>query len=197
MGKTIGNNDSPNLNESLKKYIKAENKREADSLKTYYRQFDEDEWSIYEDEFYGRYPSTKPWWADYGVESSLEEDELNYHDDDDDEELDIEYYKAHSNDLKQIYYYDDISDKWGRITFNNIKEFNDFCAETGIFMTDETANNILYNFETHCCLDPIEKEKGNLILVDDTSYGGLTWTVGVDEEEFEEIYTKSKKTHKK
>ena len=145
-----------------------------------------------EDEYFG----TKPWWADYGVESSLENDELNYlypDDDDDSDELDIEYYKEHSNDLKQIYYYEDINDKWGRLSYSSIKEFNDFCAEAGIYMTNETANNLLYNFETHCCLDPLEKEKGNLILVDDTSYGGLTWTVGIDEEEYEEIYNKSKK----
>ena len=184
MGKTIGNNDSPNLNESLKKFIKAENKRKAESLKTYNRHFHYDEWRDYEDDE-DEYFGTKPWWADYGVESSLENDELNYlypDDDDDSDELDIEYYKEHSNDLKQIYYYEDINDKWGRLSYSSIKEFNDFCAEAGIYMTNETANNLLYNFE-----------KGNLILVDDTSYGGLTWTVGIDEEEYEEIYNKSKK----
>ena len=190
----IGKKNSPDLTKSLKKYIKAENAREAETRKTYYRQFYQNEWDddYYDDDFGFHFGSSRPWWADYGVESSLEEDEENYlgHNDDD---FDPEYYKAHMNDLKQIYYYEDINDKWGRHEFHTIKEFNDFCAEMGILMTDETANNLIYNFETHCCLNPEDLEEGNLVLVDDASYGGLTWTVGMNEEEFEEVAKKSSK----
>ena len=176
--KKIGKRNAPNMMSSLKKYIAAEEKREAEAYKRLsVRQFCGNEWGDYDDEYYGEdFYGSRPWWADYGVEDNPNESN------DDDEVYD--FYKHHSNDEKRIYYYDDINNRFDYREFKTLKEFNEFCSEMGFLIDDASLNDLIFNYESHCCLDPTEKSEGNLIIISDRSYGGLSWSVSQDDGEY-------------
>ena len=181
MGKSIkigrGERD---IMKPLNKFIKAEEKRERTSArfyKNYGGDFTNDEW-VNDDDCYGDLYRSEPWWSKY----ELDDDEISSDD------FNIDDYLAHQNELKAIYFYEDINDRYGQQIFNNIKEFNEFCSEKGILMSNETANNLIYQFETHCCLNPSDYRHDELVLADDKTYGGLKWKVLEDEDLDEDEY---------
>lgn len=193
--KKIGNRKSPDLTKALKRFIVADEERERESYRQslnshYGGRFTGDEWG-YDDDYwdeYGVQGSSAPWWAQYEMDHSTVNDNDNdvvfpppsETDEDDDDEF-FSDYTNHSNDKKEIYYYPDIDNRYDFLLFETLKEFNDYCDKTGILLTDDAASDLLYNYETHCCLSPSDREEGLLVLETDRSYGGLQWSVSDDD----------------
>lgn len=193
----IGKKNSPDLKVSLNKYIKAEDeRRKASYRRTSVRDFTGGEWADegyeeYWDDYYDELYGSKPWWADYGLEDDATNDDgddgnhkhaMSPSENDDDEFF--EYYSRHANDEKRIYFYPDVNYKWDKQEFKNLKEFNQFCTEMGYLIEEKSLDDLMYCYESHCCLDPAEEKEGNLVVVCDRSYGALSWTVSDDDDEF-------------
>lgn len=156
---------SPDLVASLKKYIAAEEDRELNRPYSAYFIDDYDDYygDDYEDDLSSLvFPYTKY-------------DSLSSPTDDDD--FDAEYYDKHKNDKKSIYYYPSVYYKNTRIEFESMKKFSDFCDKNGLFLTNDTINQLMYNKVSHCTLDPIDEAEGDKVVVADKSYGGLYYSV--------------------
>jgi hypothetical protein len=77
---------------------------------------------------------------------------------------------------KIIKFYPDMENEMTYREFNSIKEFSDFCDENGYYVSNFDMNNMINQYVTHCCVDPVSKED----ILTDTSYGALYWTVSGD-----------------
>lgn len=64
--------------------------------------------------------------------------------------------------INTIYYYQDYDDKYTRIEFNSLKEFDRFCSEEGFIVPPDVASDIAYRTCSHVCLNPTAKENGIL-----------------------------------
>jgi hypothetical protein len=98
--------------------------------------------------------------------------DYSYYDDLDDENQYEEY--------KCIKFYPDIENELSVIEFKNIKDFNDFCDKNNYVIGETDLENIKYLSVVHCCLDPIDKQWGQDVIITDKSYGGLYWMVADD-----------------
>ena len=96
-----------------------------------------------------------------------------------------------ANSFKHIVYYPDIDDEMHIVEFDNIFDFNNYCAAHGFTVPCSDYENIVNNEEIHCCLDPIDKEYGEYTIITDTSYGGLYWSVSDDMTKLDAIGSKS------
>lgn len=82
--------------------------------------------------------------------------------------------------VQVIKYYPDVENELSVIEFNSLKEFENFCDKSGIVVNTVDYSRLLRENEVHCCLDPIDMDYGDKVLITDTSYGGLYWTVSED-----------------
>lgn len=72
-----------------------------------------------------------------------------------------------------IYFYEDYHDKYSRIEFNNLYEFDQYCKEMGFKVPPYIAELIAYSPISHCCLNPIAKESGILEIMREETYGDM------------------------
>ena len=73
----------------------------------------------------------------------------------------------------KIYFYEDYHNKYDRIEFNNLFEFDQYCKELGFSVPDYVAEQIAYSPISHCCLNPMAKEEGVLEVMREETYGEM------------------------
>ena len=89
---------------------------------------------------------------------------------------DYDYEDVNGRD-KMIYFYDDVDNELSVQEFHSLNEFEIFCNQEGITVGTVDYENLLNWDQVHCCLDPIDKDYGENVLITDSSYGGLYWSV--------------------
>lgn len=73
----------------------------------------------------------------------------------------------------KIYFYEDYHDKFDRIEFNSLYEFDQYCKEFGFSVPAYVAEQIAYSPINHCCLNPVAKEQGVLEIMREETYGEM------------------------
>jgi hypothetical protein len=73
----------------------------------------------------------------------------------------------------KIYFYEDYHNKYDRIEFNNLFEFDQYCKELGLSVPAYVAEQIAYSPINHCCLNPTAKEQGVLEVMREETYGEM------------------------
>lgn len=76
---------------------------------------------------------------------------------------------------KEIWYYPDYNDKYNKLEFNTLKEFDDFCADNGYVVPPYTAENIAYRRVSHTCLRPDAKDDGIFEIMAEESYADMMY----------------------
>lgn len=76
---------------------------------------------------------------------------------------------------KEIWYYPDYKDKYNKLEFNTLKEFDDFCADNGYVVPPYTAENIAYRRISHTCLRPDAKDDGIFEIMAEESYAEMMY----------------------
>lgn len=84
---------------------------------------------------------------------------------------DIHYDRC--DDGKKIVFYFDYHDKFDCTVFSDLLEFSDFCERSGYFVPSYIQDDIIYRNESHCCLNPLAKERGILEVMSEGSYGEM------------------------
>lgn len=73
----------------------------------------------------------------------------------------------------KIYFYEDYHNKYDRVEFNNLFEFDEYCKELGFSVPAYVAEQIAYAPISHCCLSPMAKEQGVLEVMREETYGEM------------------------
>ena len=73
----------------------------------------------------------------------------------------------------KVYFYEDYHNKYDRIEFNNLFEFDQYCKELGFSVPEYVAEEIAYAPISHCCLNPMAKEEGVLEVMREETYGEM------------------------
>jgi hypothetical protein len=73
----------------------------------------------------------------------------------------------------KIYFYEDYHNKYDRIEFNNLFEFDQYCKELGLSVPAYVAEQIAYSPINHCCLNPMAEEEGVLEVMREETYGEM------------------------
>ena len=79
-----------------------------------------------------------------------------------------------SNECK-IYFYPDYNDKYERIEFNSLMEFDEYCQEEGFCVPPYIGEKLAYKPVSHCCLNPYAREHGVLEIMAEESYGDMMY----------------------
>ena len=74
---------------------------------------------------------------------------------------------------KEIWFYPDYHCKDDRLEFNSLSDFNDYCGDMGYLVTKDVMEDILYRYESHCCLNPESEKVGLLDVMSGHSYGEM------------------------
>ena len=90
------------------------------------------------------------------------------------EEGDDENEYEFSNNGK-IYFYPDYHDKYDRIEFDKLMDFDEYCNEEGYVVPPYVGEKIAYAPVAHCCLNPVAKEHGILEIMAEESYGDMRY----------------------
>lgn len=72
-----------------------------------------------------------------------------------------------------IYFYEDYHDKYNRIEFNNLFEFDQYCKENGFNVPAYVSEEVAYSPISHCCLNPNARANGVLEIMRQETYGDL------------------------
>jgi hypothetical protein len=72
-----------------------------------------------------------------------------------------------------IYFYEDYHDKYSRVEFNTLYDFDEYCKEMGFAVPPYVGEQIAYAPVSHCCLNPIAKESGILEIMREETYGDM------------------------
>jgi hypothetical protein len=91
---------------------------------------------------------------------------------------DIEY--------KEIWFYPDYHCKDDKLEFNSIKEFSDYCENQGYFVSKEVTSDLVWRYESHCCLRPESEKIGLLEIMTEHSYGEMFY-VACEEQELSDM----------
>ena len=73
----------------------------------------------------------------------------------------------------KIYFYPNYEDKYDRIEFNSLVEFDEYCQEEGYLVPPYVGEVIAYKPVSHCCLNPYAKEHGILEIMAEESYADM------------------------
>lgn len=73
----------------------------------------------------------------------------------------------------KIYYYPDYHDKYERLEFDSLLEFDQYCQEEGFCVPPYVGEKLAYRPVSHCCLNPFAKERGVLEIMAEESYGDM------------------------
>ena len=74
-----------------------------------------------------------------------------------------------------IYYYPDYNDKYDRIEFNSLLEFDEYCQQEGFCVPPYIGEKLAYKPVSHCCLNPCAKERGVLEIMAEDSYANMMY----------------------
>lgn len=74
-----------------------------------------------------------------------------------------------------IYYYPDYNDKYERLEFNSLIEFDEYCQEEGFCVPPYIGEKLAYKPVSHCCLNPYAKERGVLEIMAEDSYANMMY----------------------
>lgn len=97
-------------------------------------------------------------------------------------------YGEYVNVEKEIWFYPDYHDKEDRLEFNTLKDFSDYCDREGYYVSSEVEGDILWRYESHCC---IKKDKSGLMeVISEHSYGEMFYEA-CDAKELSEYYHES------
>jgi len=84
-------------------------------------------------------------------------------------------YDAQLND-KTIYFYRDVNNPQDCELFDSLHDFDNFCEEEGIEISDNEVNLLMTREISHTCINPYERmQRGRLRLMSSGSYGDLRW----------------------
>ena len=72
-----------------------------------------------------------------------------------------------------IYFYEDYHDKYSRVEFNTLYDFDEYCKEMGFSVPPYVGEQIAYAPVSHCCLNPIAKDRGVLEIMREETYGDM------------------------
>lgn len=72
-----------------------------------------------------------------------------------------------------IYFYPDYHDKYERLEFNSLVEFDEYCNEEGFVVPPYVGEILAYSTVSHCCLRPDAKEQGILEVMREDTYGDM------------------------
>lgn len=72
-----------------------------------------------------------------------------------------------------IYFYEDYHDKYNRVEFDNLFEFDQYCKEMGFNVPSYIGEQIAYAPISHCCLSPQAKEQGILEIMREETYADM------------------------
>ena len=118
---------------------------------------------------------------DINAPYSGEEDDFNFDD------VDVDYTNYdNDSELKEIWFYPDYHDKFERLHFSNLKEFNDYCDSMGYYVDYAVVNDIAWRYESHCCLNRESEREGLLEILSAHSYGEMFYDV-CDEDELSDV----------
>ena len=73
----------------------------------------------------------------------------------------------------KIYFYPNYEDKYDRIEFDSLVEFDKYCQEEGYLVPPYVGETIAYKPVSHCCLNPYAKEHGVLEIMAEESYADM------------------------
>ena len=76
-------------------------------------------------------------------------------------------------DSATIYFYEDYHDKYSRIEFNTLCDFDEYCNEMGYAVPPYVGEQIAYSPVSHCCLNPLAYEHGVLEVMREETYGDM------------------------
>ena len=109
-----------------------------------------------------------------------------YEDDDTEYNLDDIGFDATSYDddteYKEIWFYPDYHCKDDKLEFNSVKEFSDYCENQGYFVPKEVAKDLVWRYESHCCLNPESERVGLLEIMSGHSYGDMFYDACEEQE---------------
>lgn len=108
-----------------------------------------------------------------------EEEDYNF----DDISLISPSYNAHEKEEKEIWFYPDYRDKDDKLEFNTLAEFKSYCSSNGYYLPNKVEDDIVWQYETHCCINPDVERMGYLEILADRSYGEMCY-MACDEDEF-------------
>ena len=72
-----------------------------------------------------------------------------------------------------IYFYEDYHDKYSRVEFNTLYDFDEYCKDMGFSVPPYVGEQIAYSPVNHCCLNPIAQERGVLEVMREETYGDM------------------------
>lgn len=78
-----------------------------------------------------------------------------------------------ANSDKSIWFYPTFCEKQDRLEFNTLHDFDEYCELMGYTVPTEVIDDIVYRYESHCCLSPQAKSLGILEIMSECSYGDL------------------------
>ena len=75
----------------------------------------------------------------------------------------------------KIFFYPNYEDKYDRLEFNSLVEFDEYCQEEGYLVPPYVGEVIAYKPVSHCCLNPYAKEQGILEIMAEESYADMCY----------------------
>ena len=75
----------------------------------------------------------------------------------------------------KIFFYPNYEDKYDRLEFNSLVEFDEYCQEEGYCVPPYVGEVIAYKPVSHCCLNPYAKEHGVLEVMAEESYADMCY----------------------
>lgn len=82
-------------------------------------------------------------------------------------------YDDHDYQEKAIWFYPDYHYKDDKLEFNSLKAFDKYCAQNGYSVPKYVESDIVYRYESHCCLNPLSEKDGILEIMSEHSYGEM------------------------
>ena len=86
-------------------------------------------------------------------------------------------------DGKTIYFYHDIEDCGSCGVFRSLKSFMEFCEENGFTVPKGAMEDLEYNTESHTCLNPYMRSRGELYVMCCYTYHDLLYNASCLEED--------------
>ena len=75
----------------------------------------------------------------------------------------------------EIWFYNDINNKYDRLCFQSLAEFDDYCEDMGYYVSPNVGEEIVYNSVSHCCINPLTIGTGRLDILVEESYLDLCY----------------------
>jgi len=82
----------------------------------------------------------------------------------------------------RVYFYPDYLNKYDRVEFKGLMEFDEFCRQEGYQLSNDTLWKLFDLGCCHCCLDPEKRAEGSLEIVCESSYERLCYEVCTSDE---------------